>query len=179
MSIPYYGITVTQGKCFKGEKCSYAHSNEELKEIPNLIKTKLCTHFMAGCCPKEDKCKYAHGQFELRKLNNNTESQVCNYFQQGSCRFGNTCKFLHVTYEQAKYSGMKNKSSTLGRTPAWGVESAPRATPQLVKMDMFGFKNQISEYPMSVCTSDGQNDDQAFFEDKGSEDFKFTLSYFK
>lgn len=28
--------------CKKGEKCSYAHSKAELREPPNLKKTKLC-----------------------------------------------------------------------------------------------------------------------------------------
>ena len=32
-------------QCNKGDTCSYAHSKEELREPPNLKKTKLCQLF--------------------------------------------------------------------------------------------------------------------------------------
>ena len=35
---PYF----LKGKCNNGSKCTFAHSNKELRELPNHHKTKLC-----------------------------------------------------------------------------------------------------------------------------------------
>ena len=37
-----------EGTCPKGDTCSYAHSNEEIRQQPNLTKTKLCMLYQAG-----------------------------------------------------------------------------------------------------------------------------------
>ena len=31
-----------QGTCFKGSSCNFAHNDGELREKPNLSKTKIC-----------------------------------------------------------------------------------------------------------------------------------------
>jgi CCCH-type zinc finger/Zinc finger C-x8-C-x5-C-x3-H type (and similar) len=149
-----------------------------LKEIPNLLKTKLCAHFISGYCPSGDKCNYAHGFTELRKLNMNSGSQICSYFQQGMCKFGNNCKFLHITPEQSKYYGMKNKSSTLDRVPPW--ESDMKYSEKIVSKAVIN--SDISAKRDEPILAQVPNTDEAFFEPSKEEntgDFKFTLSYFK
>ena len=64
---------IKTGHCPFGEKCRYAHSEEELesskvKDIISqnpLYKTKLCS-FEESCCPKGGKCHFAHSKGELR-----------------------------------------------------------------------------------------------------------------
>ena len=97
--LPYY---FNQGKCFKGNVCSYAHSLTELKAIPNLLKTKICPHFLSGYCPNGASCSFAHGMNEMRKING-SKKEVCSYFLQGTCKFGDKCKFLH-TIDNMKYN---------------------------------------------------------------------------
>merc|ERR1719378_641426 len=57
-------IYFAQGMCTLGESCQFAHSASEIRAIPNLTKTQLCTKFMNGYCPNKN-CNYAHGEAEL------------------------------------------------------------------------------------------------------------------
>lgn len=46
------------GRCTRGERCSFAHSMTELKEPPDLYKTRLCISWGAnGSCVKEKLCR--------------------------------------------------------------------------------------------------------------------------
>ena len=47
-------------RCNRGDKCGYAHCDEEL-----LYKTMICKNGFD--CRFGDKCSYAHGRKELRK----------------------------------------------------------------------------------------------------------------
>jgi hypothetical protein len=49
--------------------CTFAHTLDELREIPNLHKSKLCTLYKCGKCP--------YGIAELRILTNKQEAQIC------------------------------------------------------------------------------------------------------
>eukprot|EP00930_Biecheleria_cincta_P019470 TRINITY_DN1484_c0_g5_i1.p1 TRINITY_DN1484_c0_g5~~TRINITY_DN1484_c0_g5_i1.p1 ORF type:complete len:216 (-),score=30.63 TRINITY_DN1484_c0_g5_i1:333-980(-) len=54
------------GKCAKGTQCPWAHSASELKEVPDLSRTKLCRELIAkGHCTNAN-CKYAHSKKECR-----------------------------------------------------------------------------------------------------------------
>jgi hypothetical protein len=75
---PYF----LQGNCIKGSKCSFAHSNEELKKAPNLQKTKLCHNFMLGKCHKSN-CPFAHGEMELKATPDFYKTSICTLFKQG------------------------------------------------------------------------------------------------
>lgn len=57
------------GRCTRGVDCSFAHSKFELKQAPDLYKTRLCSRFITmGFCPLEDNCRFAHGDSELRSI---------------------------------------------------------------------------------------------------------------
>jgi len=55
-----------EGRCRYGSGCAFAHSEEELKTLPDLRKTRICRAFTQGKCRDPD-CKFAHGQEELRQ----------------------------------------------------------------------------------------------------------------
>eukprot|EP00418_Pyrodinium_bahamense_P021995 CAMPEP_0179132166 /NCGR_PEP_ID=MMETSP0796-20121207/62807_1 /TAXON_ID=73915 /ORGANISM="Pyrodinium bahamense, Strain pbaha01" /LENGTH=290 /DNA_ID=CAMNT_0020831103 /DNA_START=125 /DNA_END=998 /DNA_ORIENTATION=+ len=54
-----------EGRCKYGSACAFAHSAEELKEMPDLRKTRICRAFSRGDC-SDANCKFAHGAQELR-----------------------------------------------------------------------------------------------------------------
>eukprot|EP01056_Protomagalhaensia_sp_Gyna25_P000041 Protomagalhaensia_sp_Gyna_25__40@NODE_101_length_5263_cov_71_008806_g78_i0_p3_GENE_NODE_101_length_5263_cov_71_008806_g78_i0NODE_101_length_5263_cov_71_008806_g78_i0_p3_ORF_typecomplete_len213_score37_51zfCCCH_3/PF15663_5/1_2e09zf_CCCH_4/PF18345_1/7_2e09zf_CCCH_4/PF18345_1/3_6e03zf_CCCH_4/PF18345_1/1_5e03zfCCCH/PF00642_24/1_9e05zfCCCH/PF00642_24/0_045zfCCCH_4/PF18044_1/2_2e06zfCCCH_4/PF18044_1/5_6e02zfCCCH_4/PF18044_1/6_2e03zfCCCH_2/PF14608_6/0_00014zfCCCH_2/PF14608_6/49Torus/PF16131_5/0_0038Tor len=55
------------GRCTRGEDCTFAHCGTELREKPNLLKTKICTKWRQGHCFKpQAECSYAHGIQDLR-----------------------------------------------------------------------------------------------------------------
>mmetsp|Transcript_84584 Transcript_84584/g.217947 ORF Transcript_84584/g.217947 Transcript_84584/m.217947 type:complete len:275 (+) Transcript_84584:75-899(+) len=54
------------GVCTRGDQCSWAHDQDELKALPDFFRTKLChTYLSKGVC-KNVECRYAHGYNELR-----------------------------------------------------------------------------------------------------------------
>mmetsp|Transcript_2685 Transcript_2685/g.6463 ORF Transcript_2685/g.6463 Transcript_2685/m.6463 type:complete len:213 (+) Transcript_2685:118-756(+) len=54
--------------CAKGSSCTFAHSVEELKALPDLRRTSLCKQWLKGHCPQSaDSCRYAHGEAYLRR----------------------------------------------------------------------------------------------------------------
>lgn len=56
------------GRCRYADKCPFAHSPEELEELPDLRKTSICKNWQQGCCTySADRCMFAHGKEELRK----------------------------------------------------------------------------------------------------------------
>jgi len=63
--------------CVKGSNCPFAHSEDELREQPNLKKTKLCAPYMKGFCKYGDNCCFAHGEHELKSTPDLYKTAVC------------------------------------------------------------------------------------------------------
>ena len=60
-------------RCFMGETCNFAHSEEELRPAPDLMATKLCFQFLSkGMCSKGYACTFAHSKKDLRPSPKNT-----------------------------------------------------------------------------------------------------------
>lgn len=54
------------GCCTRGDACHFAHDKDQLSNLPDLFRTKLCRSLInTGRCDNED-CKYAHSKEELR-----------------------------------------------------------------------------------------------------------------
>jgi len=82
--------------CTKGDNCPFAHSEDELREKPNLAKTKLCESFLeTGYCKNGDQCSFAHGENELRSTPDLFKTAICNLWNQGKCTSGERCRFAH------------------------------------------------------------------------------------
>jgi len=83
------------GRCKRGESCTYAHGNQDVKEMPNLTKTSLCREFMStGICANAE-CSFAHGMRELRATDNFFKTSMCSWFQAGQCHLGQDCRYAH------------------------------------------------------------------------------------
>jgi hypothetical protein len=56
-----------QGRCLRGEDCTYAHSQAELESIPDFSKTTICSQWKHGkCLYSAEKCRFAHGKQDLQ-----------------------------------------------------------------------------------------------------------------
>jgi len=86
-----------QGKCGYGVNCTFAHTSDEIRGVPNLQKTQLCTKFMEGRCSDEN-CTYAHGLEDLRDPPN-FKKKMCSWAAKGTCRNGANCGFAHDVSE--------------------------------------------------------------------------------
>eukprot|EP00931_Biecheleriopsis_adriatica_P083951 TRINITY_DN57644_c0_g1_i1.p1 TRINITY_DN57644_c0_g1~~TRINITY_DN57644_c0_g1_i1.p1 ORF type:complete len:261 (-),score=45.86 TRINITY_DN57644_c0_g1_i1:64-765(-) len=55
------------GKCDRGEDCCFAHDDAQLREKPDLFKTRMCRSYArSGRCSNGDECRYAHSREEMR-----------------------------------------------------------------------------------------------------------------
>jgi hypothetical protein len=54
------------GRCRYGAACGFAHSDSELKEQPDLSKTKICRDWRNSFCSRSD-CRFAHGIEQLHE----------------------------------------------------------------------------------------------------------------
>jgi len=57
-----------QGRCTRGAKCLFAHSHSELRDAPDLSKTKLCASVVSGGRCQGTGCRFAHHYRELRSI---------------------------------------------------------------------------------------------------------------
>eukprot|EP00928_Gymnodinium_smaydae_P083673 TRINITY_DN66901_c0_g1_i1.p1 TRINITY_DN66901_c0_g1~~TRINITY_DN66901_c0_g1_i1.p1 ORF type:complete len:213 (+),score=28.26 TRINITY_DN66901_c0_g1_i1:58-639(+) len=80
-----------KGKCAFGSECTYAHSPDQVRGMPNLSKTKLCTKWRRNSCYNKN-CKYAHGFEELRNTPMLYKTSMCTAAMTGSCTLGNLCR---------------------------------------------------------------------------------------
>lgn len=56
-----------KGFCRKGQHCTYAHGEEELRAAPDLSRTRLCPRLVKrGHCDLGAACHFAHDTAELR-----------------------------------------------------------------------------------------------------------------
>lgn len=58
---------LTGGLCRHGRSCTYAHSVDELRDMPIFFKTSMCWQLkQMGRCSKGSACTFAHAMDELR-----------------------------------------------------------------------------------------------------------------
>ena len=75
--------------------CNYAHSQTDLRELPNLKKTRLCQLFSMGRCHMIQNCSFAHGEHELRSTADFFKTSLCNAHKKGICQLGSKCRYAH------------------------------------------------------------------------------------
>ncbi|CAE7898960.1 CTH1 [Symbiodinium sp. KB8] len=58
-----------EGKCTRGNRCTFAHGIAQLRPRPDLYKTRLCSSWaLLQRCPYGESCTHAHGEEELRTI---------------------------------------------------------------------------------------------------------------
>jgi len=96
--------------CARGDKCTFAHGEHELKNKPDLSKTSWCKTFLKkGSCPAGQKCNFAHSADELRQTTSFQRTKVCTFFPSGQCRHGPACRFLHPGIDQTEIEDDSDK----------------------------------------------------------------------
>eukprot|EP00386_Alphamonas_edax_P012937 GDKI01040127.1.p1 GENE.GDKI01040127.1~~GDKI01040127.1.p1 ORF type:complete len:144 (+),score=27.62 GDKI01040127.1:111-542(+) len=92
--------------CLKGALCNFAHSEEELRQAPDLSKTSMCKRFLNGnACPlPSHKCPYAHGEHELRSTEAYLKTTICRLWLNGNaCPYSaHECRNAHGENELRK-----------------------------------------------------------------------------
>lgn len=75
-----------EGKCTKGEECTFSHAQKPLKTPEEAKSEQVCKFFMAGNCLKGDTCLYSH---DLSRV-------PCKFFHvKNECSAGDSCRFSH------------------------------------------------------------------------------------
>lgn len=96
------------GTCSMGSNCGFAHSEEELKPLPDLWRTSLCpVLFQTGQCNAKN-CTYAHSKDEL-VTGSCHKTKFCRFEQLGKCNLGNKCQFAHSADELRKPARVPGK----------------------------------------------------------------------
>eukprot|EP01056_Protomagalhaensia_sp_Gyna25_P003399 Protomagalhaensia_sp_Gyna_25__3398@NODE_306_length_3978_cov_425_554455_g237_i0_p1_GENE_NODE_306_length_3978_cov_425_554455_g237_i0NODE_306_length_3978_cov_425_554455_g237_i0_p1_ORF_typecomplete_len517_score77_81zfCCCH/PF00642_24/0_0018zfCCCH/PF00642_24/0_05zfCCCH/PF00642_24/3_3e07zfCCCH_3/PF15663_5/4_3e06zfCCCH_3/PF15663_5/0_0032zfCCCH_4/PF18044_1/0_0043zfCCCH_4/PF18044_1/4_6e03zfCCCH_4/PF18044_1/0_00014zf_CCCH_4/PF18345_1/0_012zf_CCCH_4/PF18345_1/77zf_CCCH_4/PF18345_1/0_00097Torus/PF16131_5/0_5 len=103
------------GDCVNGDHCRFAHSLAELRPLPDLRKTKLCSSYTKKTACKNARCPFAHSPKELR-----TSSSIfykvtlCNFYKNGKCWNGSNCRFAHGNEELRSAQTQKQTDSQSG-----------------------------------------------------------------
>lgn len=87
------------GRCTRGSRCNFAHSQNELQKQPDLRKTSLCTRFMRSGKCDSDRCPFAHGYDDLRHTPELYKTSLCTFWEFGNCQYGNFCRHAHGQIE--------------------------------------------------------------------------------
>lgn len=62
-------VHLTRGRPCPKRDCMFAHSTTELRQRPDLFRTKLCRMYNdTGLCDGGNDCRFAHGMQELRHV---------------------------------------------------------------------------------------------------------------
>lgn len=92
---------ISKGYCNKRD-CTFAHSDKELRPLPDLKCTKWCRLVFHGLVCHDELCPYAHTTQQLRSNAHDLVSyktSYCKYFLNGNCLSGANCRFAHSPLE--------------------------------------------------------------------------------
>jgi hypothetical protein len=94
-----------QERCARGDKCLFAHSEEERSRSQAEAKRGAAPRRKIGLCSfvnclKGEGCSYAHSPEEIA----NYKQKQCKLFANGRCAHGSRCVFAHGEREQRQRS---------------------------------------------------------------------------
>ncbi|OII77285.1 zinc CCCH type domain-containing protein [Cryptosporidium andersoni] len=109
-----------EGKCSKGDFCSFAHSQEQLRPLPNLKFTKLCEPISLGKKCTDINCAYAHNREDLRITNEQLyKVRLCNFNKKNKCLNGIYCRFAHGNSELRNQQSIQDICSLKESIPSY------------------------------------------------------------
>ncbi|KEG01887.1 hypothetical protein YYE_03406 [Plasmodium vinckei vinckei] len=83
-----------KGICARGNKCSWAHGELDVRPMPKFYKTRMCYTFLSGSYCEASKCTFAHTEEELR--GSGKALRLCTkYFLDGYCSKADKCPMAH------------------------------------------------------------------------------------
>ncbi|KJP87443.1 hypothetical protein AK88_02875 [Plasmodium fragile] len=83
-----------KGICARGNKCSWAHGELDVRPMPKFYKTRMCYTFLSGSYCEASKCTFAHTEEELR--GSGKALRLCTkYFLDGYCAKADKCPMAH------------------------------------------------------------------------------------
>ena len=80
-----------EGKCSKGDQCTYSHAAKPLKTAEEAKVSDPCRYYMLGSCLRGDQCLYSH----------DLSNVPCKFFHvRGECAAGSSCRYSHKPIEE-------------------------------------------------------------------------------
>eukprot|EP00922_Rhytidocystis_sp_ex-Travisia-forbesii_P063643 GHVS01094652.1.p1 GENE.GHVS01094652.1~~GHVS01094652.1.p1 ORF type:complete len:780 (-),score=244.73 GHVS01094652.1:295-2634(-) len=107
------------GKCVRGDFCNFAHKGEEVRELPDLQRTKMCSKFTlgAGGCV-DPECAFAHSQEQLRHTDVYFKTKLCVNWGKQCCRRGMSCRMAHGMEELRYRSSTPQNNHSYSHLPS-------------------------------------------------------------
>jgi len=82
-----------EGKCTRGNRCTFAHGIAQLRPRPDLYKTRLCSSWaLLQRCPYGESCTHAHGEEELRTIGDFPDLEVRGLSKEESSTASGDCE---------------------------------------------------------------------------------------
>lgn len=98
-----------KGACWNGERCAFAHGEEDLRPSPDFERTSVCPVMLGrGSCNRIG-CRYAHSSEELRLTPGLLKTKMCSFFLGGMCVVGEACRFAHSAEELREATGVQRQ----------------------------------------------------------------------
>jgi hypothetical protein len=88
--------------CSLGKNCSFAHSDKELRPLPQFKKTAICYNYRRGKC-LDPECRFAHGEEDMIGYSPVALVQprrICPYFILNACH-DSECPNTHMISRRA------------------------------------------------------------------------------
>lgn len=111
-----------QGKCQYGQKCNFAHGEEELRRFAGKknsnYKTVVCRSWKAGSCQFGEKCRFAHGECDMLARKNTHSPSSPMILMQQSPRIRPKLN-IQTNYDDVRYAQdvhLENKALKLENT---------------------------------------------------------------
>ncbi|CDJ38941.1 hypothetical protein ETH_00029000 [Eimeria tenella] len=108
---------LSKGYC-KRRDCTFAHSVEELRPVPDLRCTKWCRFVFFGLNCNDSRCPYAHSKEELQPQPDEFKTTVCRFAKRGKCLNGEYCRFLHLPQDRQQLNHQGKRANWRANRPA-------------------------------------------------------------
>jgi len=149
-----------KNSCKRKDSCKYAHGYQELKDVPNLSRTAMCSTMLTlGTC-KERDCTFAHSIDELRATDNFYKTTMCCFHRYGTCSMGVYCRHAHSREELRANLDNMAKAQKAGKFGSKDQETSENGDgmPKVTSLQMHHLNSQNRMQPDHVFDNNSQGD---------------------